>query len=533
MQRNSLVSDAPCEALITQALRAVEAQYQELYENVTDIVFTLNSRGDFTSINSAGERASGYSREEALGMNFADIVVDGCAQSARTVIGWQQQEGSLLREIEIIAKDGHPLTLRPRVSTILDHGKPAGVQVIARARTRLTDLDEESRQSEKMEVMGRLGAGMAHDFNNVLTAIMGYGYLVQEKLEAGSSTHREVGEMLRAAQRAATLATQMLGFSRKEKPEGKVIDLNEAVTGVEQMLRRVITEDIEIVTTLEPGLEPIQADQSAIELAILNLVLNARDAMPRGGTLTLETSTVSLETHAAASVLGLDIGKYARVRIRDTGCGMTPQTLSRAFDQFFTTKERGRGTGLGLPSALAAVKQSNGHITVRSEPQIGTTFEIYLPTARQPAEDSIAGGPCTQLEAGCKTVLIVDDEEMIRNVIRTYLRRSGYLVLEAASGLEATRIAQQHIGPIDLLLTDVVMPQMGGPQSAELLLAAHPEMKVLYMSGHSRDTLGGYGIGESDSTLLKKPFTPDSLERKVRELLASSIAPLHHAARRS
>ena len=521
MNLNWLVSIDGEQALKPKAPRAGETLYRELFENTSDIVLTLSSDGAFTSINSAGERAIGYSREEALGMNFADIVAAEHAKQARAVIDWQEPDGAILHDIDIVAKNGRHLTLRLRLSTILDRGRPSGVHVIAHAQSKVAETNQESRQSEKMEVMGRLGAGMAHDFNNVLTAILGYGYLVQEKLETASPAYRQVGEMMRAAQRAATLTQQMLGFSRTEAPGAKVFDLNEAVEGVERMLRRVITEDIEIVTLLESGLDPVQADASAIELAILNLVLNSRDAMPQGGKLTLETSTVSLNSLAAASDLGLAIGKYARLRISDTGCGMNKATLSRAFEPFFTTKELGKGTGLGLPSALAAVKQSNGQIAVTSKPRQGTTFQIYLPTTRAIAPEVIAAGPSPRVEPGCETVLVLDDEEMIRGVVHAFLGKSGYLVLEAANGAEATRISEQHSGPIDLLLTDVVMPQMSGPQSAERLLATRPEMKVLYMSGHSEDTIVNHGILESDSALLKKPFTPDSLERKVRERLAS------------
>ena len=526
MNTDYVVSDSRQEAIVTRALQASEARCHELCENITDIVFTLNSDGDFTSMNRAGENISGYLREEVIGMNFADIVAAEYVREARAILAWQPQYGPAFQEIVILAKDGHRVNLRLRLSTIFDYGRPAGVQAIARTQTQLTETQEGSRQSEKMEVMGRLGAGMAHDFNNVLTAILGYGYLALERLEEGSPTHREVGEMMHAAQRAATLTGQMLGFSRTDINETKVLDLNEAVVGVDRMLRRLITEDIEIVTRLESGLDPVAADQAAIELAIMNVVLNARDAMPRGGILTLETSTINLESLAAASSLGLATGTYARLKITDTGCGMSPQTLSRAFEPFFTTKERGKGTGLGLPSAFAAVKQSNGQITVRSNPRQGTTFEIYLPTMNRVTQNSIADNQAIPVSGGCETVLVLDDEEMIRSVIHAYLRKSGYLVLEAASGPEAAQIAEHHGAPIHLLLTDVVMPHMSGPQSAERLSVIHPEMKVLYMSGHSRDVMISHGIGDSDSALLKKPFTPDILERKVREMLASPARTL-------
>ena len=530
MNADYMVPDSRQEALVTRALQASEARCHELCENITDIVFTLDSVGDFTSLNRAGEKVSGYLREELVGMNFADIVAAEYVREARAILAWQPQYGPAFQEIVILTKDGQRVSLRLRLSTTFDYGKPAGVQAIARVQTQLPETHfethEEARQSEKMEVMGRLGAGMAHDFNNVLTAILGYGYLALEQLEAGSTTHREVGEMMHAAQRAATLTDQMLGFSRTHSLETKVLDLNQAVAGVDQMLRRLITEDIEIVTTLESGLDPVQADHSTIELAILNLVLNARDAMPGGGILTLETSTVYLESLTAAANLGLAIGKYARLKISDTGCGMNRQTLSRAFEPFFTTKELGKGTGLGLPSAFAAVKQSNGQISVRSNPRQGTTFEIYLPTMKRFTKNSIANNQAIPVSGGYETVLVLDDEDMIRSVIHAYLRKSGYQVLEAASGAEAAQIAEHHGATIDLLLTDVVMPHMSGPQSAERLSVIHPEMKVLYMSGHSRDTIISHGIGESDFALLKKPFTPDALERKVREMLASPASTL-------
>jgi nitrogen-specific signal transduction histidine kinase/CheY-like chemotaxis protein len=385
----------------------------------------------------------------------------------------------------------------------------------------LRELAEQLQQSQKMETVGRLAGGIAHDFRNLLTVILGYSQFLLTRLEPSSTWSREIREIESAAQRATTLTNQLLTFSRKQLLQSKLLDLNAVVERMEGMLRRVITEDIEIITILEPGLAQVEADQTCIEQAILNLVLNARDAMPTGGKLTIKTLGLEVESVAAGKSRGLAAGSYVSLTITDTGCGMNSDTLSHLFEPFFTTKEAGKGTGLGLASAYGTVKMSNGQISVASEPNRGTTFNLYLPALAHRGQIPTPSVALNPSEGGWETVLVVDDEEMVRRLIRAVLDKSGYSVLEASSGAEAARVSRQHNGPIDLLLTDVVMPHMSGREAAERLLPGRPEMKVLYMSGHSRDTIANHGVFECDTALLEKPFTLESLTRKIRESLAS------------
>ena len=516
-----LVHDVSEEKQAQEALRASEERYRGLFETANDIVFTLDAQGNFTSLNRAGERVSGYTRDEALTMNYADIVAPEYTEEARSLIAGQARDGPPLRYMEMVAKDGGRVALEISTRPVFKRGRMEGLHAIARDETERRRLEEELRQAQKLEAIGRLAGGIAHDFNNALTAILGYGELLMVSLAAGSQAQtEEVGEILCAAHRAERLTSQLLAFSRKQMLQPKVLDLNAIVTGLERMLRQVIPEDIEISITLEPELPHVKADQSSIEQVILNLVVNGRDAMPKGGILTIETSTLEVDGDLSKN-LGLPLGKYVILRVSDSGCGMNAETLAHAFEPFFTTKEVGKGTGLGLPSAYGTVKQSNGYMFAASEPDKGTAFTIYLPALDGVAEPSDTVSDLNPLERGSGTVLVVEDEGMIRRLILQVLADNGYTVLVAAGGAEAIQISEEHDGPIDLLLTDVVMPQIGGRESAQRLLAARPDIKVVFMSGHTGETIINHGVIESDPALLKKPFTPYELLRKVREVLAS------------
>ena len=360
---------------------------------------------------------------------------------------------------------------------------------------------------------------MAHDFNNLLTVIGGRCYLMLGKLGPDDPLRREVELVRGAAERAARLTHQLLAFSRKQVLEPRVLDLNETVSGIEPLLRRLIGEHIEISVTAGPRLAHVKADPGQLEQVILNLAVNARDAMGRGGRLTLETANVTLDAAAARRWPDLEPGPYVMLSVTDSGHGMDAATRAQIFEPFFTTKEVGKGTGLGLATVYGIVKQSGGLIEVESEPGHGATFKVYLPAVAAPVEAAEpAKAPGTRLR-GSETVLLVEDDPNLRTLAREILTVQGYTVLEAASPLEAIQIHQHHADAIHLLLTDVVMPEMNGPQLAARIQAGRPGMEVLFMSGYTGSALALQSGGEFGGAFLAKPFTPDGLSRRVREVL--------------
>ena len=369
-----------------------------------------------------------------------------------------------------------------------------------------------------MEAVGQLAGGVAHDFNNLLTVILGYSDVLAAKLDPGSLALEELDEIRSAGERAASLTRQLLAFSRQQVLERKVIDVNDLIANIEKMLRRLIGEDIELVTVPDPALRRVFADSGQLEQVIMNLAVNARDAMPRGGKLTLETANVELDQAYARAHATVRPGSYVMIAVSDTGVGMNAETLTRIFEPFFTTKERGKGTGLGLATVYGIVKQSGGYVWVYSEAERGTTFKIYLPPAEQGAEVEEATAALPPVR-GSETVLLVEDEESVRTLSRTILESYGYSVLEAGSGLEALEMVRERGGSIDLLLTDVVMPSMGGADLVTRLQVLRPGIRVLYMSGYTDDTVVRHAHLKQGRVFLQKPFTPETLVRKVREAL--------------
>jgi two-component system cell cycle sensor histidine kinase/response regulator CckA len=388
-----------------------------------------------------------------------------------------------------------------------------------KAEEALRKSEEQLRQSQKVEAIGRLAGGIAHDFNNLLTIINGYTELLLARLPPQDRTSRDINEIRKAGMRAASLTRQLLAFSRKQILEPKVLDMNAIVVELEKMLRRLIGEDVRLTIAQAPGLRRIKADPGQIEQVIMNLVVNARDAMPQGGNLTLETANVDLDEAYAARHVGVRSGAYIMLAVSDTGSGIDKESMSHIFEPFYTTKGPGKGTGLGLSTVYGIVKQSGGNVWAYSEPGRGTTFKIYLPQAegtvdRQPRDGQHAG-----IARGSETLLLVEDQKELRELVREMLQMNGYTVVEAGDGLEALEICQKHEGRIDLMLSDVVMPQMGGRELAQRLATIRPEMKVLYMSGYTSNAIVHHGILDPGTALLQKPFTPDSLARKVREVL--------------
>lgn len=390
-----------------------------------------------------------------------------------------------------------------------------------RARTEvvLRETEAQLRQAQKMEAVGRLAGGVAHDFNNLLTVIRGYSELLLTRLPAGDPMRKDMEEVKKAADRATGLTRQLLAFSRRQFIAAKVLDLNALIANMDGMLRRLIGEDIvEFCAELDPQAGAIKADPGQIEQVIMNLVVNARDAMPRGGSLTIETKNVTVEK-GTRDAAGVAPGSYVLLVVRDTGQGMDAETKSHLFEPFFTTKEQGKGTGLGLSTVYGIVKQSGGSIIAESAPGRGTTFRIYFPRAEREVEGTGGGGDAVEPARGHETILLVEDEPSVRGLVQETLRLQGYTVLEARHGIEALLTGAKHVGPIHLLLTDVVMPQMSGPEVAEKLLALRPGIKVLYMSGYPDHPVFNQGGVNHETSFLAKPFSPSVLAKKVREIL--------------
>jgi signal transduction histidine kinase/DNA-binding response OmpR family regulator len=384
-------------------------------------------------------------------------------------------------------------------------------------------LEEQYRQSQKMEAIGRLAGGMAHDFNNLLTVITGYTeLLLYRHIEKDTPQYREIEQIHKAGKRASTLTRQLLAFSRQQVIQPKELDLNAIINDINEMIRRLISENIDLVTILDPLLGRIKADPGQIEQIIVNLVVNAYDAMPQGGTLTIKTTNIELDSEFARHHVGLNPGKYVKFTISDTGIGMDEETKLHIFEPFFTTKVQGKGTGLGLSMVYGIVQQNEGYIAVQSQPGQGTTFDIYLPRLAQSKEAMSEGTPETGAQPGTETVLLVEDEDMVRQLARYALLENGYQVLEARNGRDALTICKDRGDSIDLLLTDVVMPgKLSGRELAKQLETQYPQMKVLYMSGYTDDTIVRHGIMDANLAFLQKPFSPTTLTRKVREVLDS------------
>ena len=502
-----------------QAQLASEERYRELFENASDVVFTLDLDGRFTSLNRAGERITGYTRDEARSLRLTDIVAGESAGTVRARLdsGHSEAAGAPFEAV-LIGKDGRRIALEIGWRHILRDHALVGFEGIARDMSERRRLEEQLRQAQKMEAVGRLAGGIAHDFNNLLMAVAGYSELLLEKMAPEDGLRRSVEEIRNAGLRATTLTRQLLTFSRKHVVTLVVIDVNTVVTDLERMLRRVIGEDIELSTSLAPGGAPVKADRGQLEQVIMNLVVNARDAMPEGGRLCLATSHVQVRPADAARFPGVAAGDHVMVEVSDTGCGMDASTLSHVFEPFFTTKEPGRGTGLGLSTVYGIVQQAGGAVFAESAPGRGSVFRVLLPRSVEAAPRRVYRSGAGALPGGTETVLLVEDDAAVRELIRDCLVRCGYTVLEAPDPGRALAVFESRQGRVDVLITDVVMPQMNGRMLAERLLAGRPSLRILYMSGYTDDE-GVVQSVTSGAGFLQKPFTPDVLARAVRDVL--------------
>jgi two-component system cell cycle sensor histidine kinase/response regulator CckA len=508
------------------ALRESEERYRDLVENARDIIFSYDLKGNYTSINKAGEQITGYTREEVLTLNLAHtIALEDLPKAQELITSQIAREKVTTCEMVIIAKDGRRIAVEVNNKLVFQNGVPVGVQGIARDVTERKQLEDQLRQSQKMESIGTLAGGIAHDFNNLLTAITGYSELALNSLGSNDALRPKIEEIRKAGQRAAGLTRQLLAFSRKQILQPKVLDLNTVIIGISKMLARVIGEDIELRMEVAGTLDQIKADPGQMEQILINLAVNARDAMPNGGLLTIVTSNVHMGGKYVSQHVGSKAGHYVMLSVSDNGCGMDTETQARIFEPFYTTKEVGQGTGLGLSMVFGIVKQSGGTIWVYSEKGKGTNFKIYLPRVDD-VVDAVDAGEFRILAArGHETILLVEDEDMVRGLSKEVLENYGYEVIVAPNGQEGLRICEEFDRRIDLVITDVVMPKMSGRELAERISALRPDTRVLYMSGFTDDTIVRNGVLVDNICFIQKPFSPDDLALKVREVLDRIVAP--------
>ena len=517
---------------IRQRLVESEELFRLITENAADMIAVIDGSGRRLYNSPAYERLLGYSREELHDSSPMEqihpedrpLVAEATKEARCTGVG---------RRIEyrMRHKDGTWRILESTASSVLNtDGKVERLVIVNRDITSRKRLEEQFRQSQKMEAVGRLSGGIAHDFNNILGVIIGYSEILQERMVQSEALRPCVEEILQAGRRAASLTRQLLAFSRQQVLAPVVLDLNATITDTEKMLRRLIGEDIELQTSLEQDLAYVKADQSQIEQVILNLAVNARDAMPNGGRLTIATENAELDEMAVRRYsYPVKPGRYVLLTVSDTGVGMSREIQGHIFEPFFTTKEKGKGTGLGLATVYGVVKQSDGYIELQSELGEGTTFKIYLPRVERgtaPETRKVLSAP---LLAGPETILLVEDEDSLRNLTSGVLVSLGYTVLTASDGSRALQTSQAHPGEIALLLTDVVMPNMNGPALAEQLTKERPNLKVLYMSGYTGQRVGE-GVLPDGSYFLAKPFSRENLAQKVREALEGSTKDLSKEA---
>ena len=504
-----------------EALRRSEADFRSVVEHAPYGIYRASVTGRILQVNPALQKMLGYQREEELlKRDLATDIFRHNGEYNRLVELLSRTEEIKDMEMEWKRQDGTPITVRCSGRRVNDeNGVAAYFEVFAEDVTEKRVLERQLRTAQKMEAIGRLSGGIAHDFNNHLGVIIGYSRVLKRQLGENNPLCEHALEIEKAGQRAASLTKQLLAFSRQQVLTPAVLSLNTLAADMEKMLPPLLGEDIEVSLILDPGLGNVKADQGQIEQVIMNLAVNARDAMPAGGKLKIQTANVVLDQMYTRDHPGSKPGDYVMLEVTDTGTGMDAGTLAHMFEPFFTTKERGKGTGLGLATVYGIVKQSNGYISVESSLGKGSSFQIYLPRDEgQPAAEELKTGLAENLR-GSESILLAEDSESLRKLAQSNLESVGFHVLSAHSGEEALEIAARHGRTFDLLLTDVVMPGMNGRVLAEQLLPRQPGMKVLYMSGYTDSFIAGHGVLEPGTNLLHKPFTEDVLIRKVREVL--------------
>src|SRR5579862_1126337 len=503
-----------------QALRRSEARYRSLVQSSVYGIYRSSLEGRFLDVNPALITMLGYSSaEEVLLLDPEKDVFEQPEEQARLIEEFRRSGRMDGFEVKWKRKDGSAITVRISGRAVSSADEPADVlEAIAEDVTERRVLEDQFRQAQKMEAVGRLAGGVAHDFNNLLMVISGYTEVILAKLEPNHPLQEKARSIQQAADRATTLTRQLLAFSRKQLLELKVVDVNSIVEDMERLVNPLIGENVELITLLAPDAAYTRADAGQLEQVLMNLVVNAKDAMPAGGKITIQTGAIVVDEKHRRSPQFIRPGRYVTLAVSDTGTGMDKETQSRIFEPFFTTKEKGKGTGLGLSTVYGIVKQSGGYVFVQSEVGRGATFQIYLPQVDGAAEKKPAPAPDAAL-GGSETILLVEDEESVRLLVRDTLSAKGYKVLEADSGEAGLATAERHDGKIDLVITDVVMPGMGGREMVKHMTDTRPETKVLYLSGYTEDAILSEGTIESGTAFLQKPFTLQNLSRKVREVL--------------
>ncbi len=520
-----VIHDITQQKLGEQKLRDAEQKYRHIFEKAIIGIFQSTPHGRFTSVNEALARMLGYDSPADLIDSVSDIEQQIYVDSSRRrEFKRLLEENALLQgfEIEVYRKDHSKMWISANVRSVREQGQVVSYEGSLEDISQRKLLEEQFRQSQKMEAVGRLAGGIAHDFNNAIGVITGYSELLQLRLPAGDSLHKYADEIAKAGQRAASLTRQLLAFSRKQVIQPEVLDLNTTVAEMDKMLRRLIGENIQMSFSRDPRLAPIKADHGQIGQILMNLVVNARDAMPQGGKIFIRTSNAELDETYTRQHAYVKVGHYVMLSISDTGIGMDKSTQAKVFEPFFTTKEPGKGTGLGLSTVYGIVKQNRGYIWVYSEPGKGATFRLYFPRAEgvdhKQQEQAVPLAP----PSGTETVLLVEDEEPLRQLARTCLETGGYKVLSVPNGQAALDLLEENPETVDLLLTDVIMPGMSGSELADIVTKLRPGIKVLFMSGYTNDLIAQYGVLDSGTLLLEKPFTLYSLLDKVDTALGTT-----------
>jgi two-component system, cell cycle sensor histidine kinase and response regulator CckA len=513
---------------VRDQLRRSDDRYRHLFESSPLAMWVYDIETlKVIAANEEAVRLYGYGAEEFCALTVAEIL-DQEDESRKFYVGTGSPPPSE-KTWRHRRKDGTVLFVETRTQDVEIDGWELRLVAVhdvtarKRAEEALRRTEEQLRHAQKMEAVGRLAAGVAHDFNNLLSVVLGCANLVLEDLKPGDPIYAEVQEIKKAGERGGGLTRQLLAFSRKQLLQPRVIDLNQILVEIQPMLRRILGEDIELAVVPSRSLGKVHADPGQIEQILMNLIVNARDAMSEGGCVTIETANHELDASYGAEHVDVAPGRYVMFAVSDTGMGMDRAVQDRLFEPFFTTKEAGKGTGLGLSTVFGIVKQSGGHIWVYSEVGKGTTFRIYLPLWEGAEQATVPSAPSPTTLHGAETVLLVEDEEQVRNVTRSILRRHGYNVLEAQNAGEALLICERYEAKIHLLVTDVVMPRMSGRELAMRLAPLRPEMKVLFVSGYTEMAIVHHGVIDAGVAFLQKPITPNALARKVRELIDSSV----------
>jgi PAS domain S-box-containing protein len=504
-----------------QTLRRSEARYRSLVQSAVYGIYRSSLEGKFLDVNPALTAMLGYgSAEEVLALDpRKDVFINGEDQ-ARLLEEFRRTGRMDGIEVRWKRKDGCPVTVRVSGRAVSSADEPAEVlEAIAEDVTARRALEDQFRQAQKMEAVGRLAGGIAHDFNNLLMVVSGYTEVILAELEPGHPLHAKARAIQQASDRATMLTQQLLAFSRKQLLELKVLDVNTVVQDMERLLRPLIGENVELTTKLSSEPSHTRADAGQLEQVLMNLVVNARDAMPQGGRIVIQTATMVLNDTFRREQTFIRPGNYVVLSVSDNGLGMDKETQSHIFEPFFTTKEKGKGTGLGLSTVYGIVKQSDGYVMVQSETGHGTTFNVYLPQVEGTAETKGAAPASRAVSGGSETVLLVEDEASVRQLVREVLESKGYCVLEAENGQAGLTAAAMCKEKIDLVITDVVMPGMSGRELAQRILETRPDIKVLYLSGYTEDAIVNEGTLDSGKAFLQKPFTLLNLSRKVREVL--------------